>query len=117
MEPQEILNLYDQEMRENAPPGRAKIYRQPGLTFFMTPPPSPRGGWVIFTQLDPDVADEIIRSTIAFYGQQGGAFEWKVYGHDTPPDMKERLLAHGFIAEDLESVLALDLDSVPAVFW
>jgi GNAT superfamily N-acetyltransferase len=117
VDPQDILNLYDREMRMDAPPGRAMIYRRPGLTFFTVPPPSPRRGWVIFTQLDPAVADETIRSTIDFYKQQGGEFEWKVYGHDSPPDIKDRLLAQGFVSEDLESVLALDLEAVPSAFW
>src|SRR5512141_903471 len=104
-------------MRQDAPPGRASIHRQPGLTFFTVPPPSPRQGWVIYTRLDAINADATIRSTIEFYRQQGGEFEWKVYGHDTPPDIKERLLAHGFVPEDVESVLALDLDGVPPTFW
>lgn len=117
MEAHEILRLYDEEMRRDAPEGRAKIYKQPGLTFFTVPPPSPRKGWVIYSRLDPTTAEATIRSTIEFYRQQGGEFEWKVYGHDTPLDLKKRLLAHGFVSEDLESVLALDLDSAPPAFW
>ena len=117
MDPQNILDLYDQEMRKDAPPGRATIHQQPGLTFFTVPPPSPRRGWVVFTQLEPMAADKAIRTTTDFFRQYGGEFEWKVYGHDSPPDLKERLLAQGFVPEDLESVLALDLESVPPEFW
>jgi hypothetical protein len=117
VDPKDILSLYDREMRQDAPAGRATMYQQPGLTFFTIPPPSPRRGWVIFTRLDPDVADAAIQSTVDFFRQQGGTFEWKVYGHDTPADLKERLLAQGFVPEDPESVLALDLETVPQEFW
>lgn len=117
MEPQDILNLYDREMRQDAPPGRATIYKQSGLTFFTVPPPSPRRGWVIFTRLDPTTADEAIRRTVNFFRQQGGEFEWKLYGHDTPSDLNERLLAQGFVPEDPESVLALDLEAPPPEIW
>lgn len=117
MDPQSILHLYDEEMRKDAPAGRATIHRQPGLTFFTIPPPSPRSGWVIFTQLEAAAADDVIHSTTEFFKQHGGEFEWKVYGHDQPPDIKERLLAHGFVSEELESVLALDLQAVSREFW
>lgn len=117
MDPQSILDLYDQEMRRDAPIGRASIHRQPGLTFFTIPPPSPRSGWVIYTRLEAAAADEAIRSTTEFFRQHGGGFEWKVYWHDQPTDIKERLLAHGFVAGEVESVLALDLQAVPREFW
>jgi GNAT superfamily N-acetyltransferase len=104
-------------MRKEAPLGLATIYQQPGLTFFTIPPPGSRSGWVIYTRLDPALADQAIQSTIEFFKQYGGEFEWKVYDHDTPPDLKERLLAHGFVSEDLEAVLALDLETVPPGFW
>jgi len=117
MDPQTILNLYDQEMRKDAAPELGTIYQQPGLTFFTTTTAGPRAGWVIYTRLDPAMADQVIQSTIDFFKPYGGEFEWKVYWHDTPPDLKERLLAHGFVPEDVESLLALDLESVPPDFW
>lgn len=117
MDPQTILHLYDLEMRQDPHPGRATLHQRPGLTFLTVPPPSPHAGWVIYTHLDPDVADQAIQSTIDFFQQHGDEFEWKVYDHDMPPDLKERLLAHGFVSEDLEAVLALDLETVPSSFW
>ena len=72
---------------------------------------------MIFTRLDTSSIEDAIRSTIEFYRGKGGEFEWKVYGHDTPSDIRERLLAHGLVPEDVESVLGLDLDSVPSGFW
>jgi GNAT superfamily N-acetyltransferase len=117
MDSQTILHLYDLEMREDTPPGRVTIYRQPGLTFLTVPPPGPTAGFVVYTRLDPAAADQAIQSTIDFFRGYGGEFDWKVYEHDTPPDIKQRLLAHGFVPEEVEEVLALDLQTVPASFW
>jgi GNAT superfamily N-acetyltransferase len=117
MDPQTILDLYDQEMRKDPAAGQATVYQRPGLTYITVPPPSPRFGWVLYTRLDPDAADQAIDSTIDFFKQYQGEFEWKVYWHDTPSDLKERLLARGFVPEELESVVALDLETVPQTFW
>ena len=117
MQPHTILHLYDQEMRQDYPPGQVNVYRRPGLTYFTVSPTTPRSGWVVYTRLDAQTAGEAIQSTIDFFRQYGGEFEWKVYDHDTPPDLKERLLAHGFVAEEQESVVALDLQSAPPDFW
>lgn len=117
MEPQTILALYDDQMRLNAPAERGTLYRKPGLTFFTSPPPSPRKGWVIYTRLEQGNIDDAIRSMIDFYRPNGGEFEWKVYDHDTPPDLKERLLEHGFLPEELEALLVMDLETLPGVFW
>ena len=67
----------------------------PGLTYFLALPPSPRAGWVIYTRLDEANVDEAISSTVDFFSDKGGEFEWKVYDHDTPRDLKERLLCAG----------------------
>jgi GNAT superfamily N-acetyltransferase len=117
MDAQAILDLYDREMRKNATGSEANIHKRPGLTYFLAPPSSRRGGWVIYTRLKEDAADDAIRSTIDFFRDKGGEFEWKVYDHDTPPDMKERLRARGFEPEELEALLALDLESAPPGFW
>ena len=89
MEAQAILDLYDQQMRKEASANRANIHKRPGLTYFLALPPSPRAGWVIYTRLDAANADEAISSTVDFFSDKGGEFEWKVYDHDTPRDLKE----------------------------
>jgi len=117
MEAQAILELYDQTMRKDATASRANIHKKPGLTYFLALPPSPRAGWVIYTRLDESNVEEAIRSTLDFFRDKGGEFEWKVYDHDTPADLKERLLKRGFEAEELEAVLAFDMEEAPPAFW
>jgi hypothetical protein len=44
-------------------------------------------------------------------------FEWKVYDHDEPPDLKERLAAHGFTVEEAEAIMVLDLEDAQETLW
>ena len=48
--------------------------------------------------------DELIARCIALYADRGERFEWKLYGHDRPPDLAIRLAAAGFVAEERETV-------------
>ena len=50
--------------------------------------------------------------TISRLGQN---FEWKTYDHDTPGDLKDRLSAQGFQADEPEALLVLDIDTAPAI--
>src|SRR6201995_709928 len=62
--------------------------------------------------------DALIERTCAHFDARGEAFEWKWHAHDQPADLADRLLAHGFVAEDLETVLvgsAAELTRLPAL--
>ena len=48
--------------------------------------------------------DALIAGCIALYAGRGERFEWKLYGHDRPPDLGRRLEAAGLIAEERETV-------------
>jgi GNAT superfamily N-acetyltransferase len=117
MDPQEILCLYDQQMRRSPAPCRSKVHQLPGLTYTSNPPDDPIAGWVLYTHLTPEDVDQSIRSVVDFYKPHGGEFEWKVYEHDTPDDLQERLITQGFVSEEPESLLALDLQATPESFW
>ncbi|MEM9452686.1 MAG: GNAT family N-acetyltransferase [Myxococcota bacterium] len=54
--------------------------------------------------------DAVIRKEVARADAQGYAIDWKVYGHDQPNDLRERLMAAGFEPEPEEQVLVLALD-------
>ena len=49
--------------------------------------------------------DALIERTCAYYDSLSEAFEWKWHSHDEPADLADRLLAHGFKPEELETVL------------
>ena len=74
-------------------------------------------GYVLYTQLTESNADEIIREQVRYFESIGQDFEWKVYDYDRPSDLKERLQTYGFVVEEEEAIMVLDLDHAPDVFW
>jgi hypothetical protein len=69
---------------------------------------------VIFSSLPEDQADCIIDEQVAHYRQIAKKFEWKVYAHDRPANLRQRLERRGFAIGAHEAVLVLDLASSPA---
>jgi len=75
------------------------------------------GGVVLYSRLSEANVDRVIAEQIAHFDQLGQDFEWKTYDHDTPGDLKARLIAHGFEAAEPEALLVLDLEAAPAILW
>jgi len=71
-------------------------------------------GMVIYSRLTGENADRVIEEQITAFRALDQDFEWKLYGHDTPSDLKDRLLSHGFTAEYTESVMVLAVEDAPA---
>jgi len=107
-----IRALYDREQRfEVEWPGMRRevagaVVRQLGLTDCRS--------CVIHTSLENQNIKNTIRDQIEYFESIGHDFEWKVFSHDTPPDLKEQLATHGFEIEVTEAILALDLTTLPA---
>jgi GNAT superfamily N-acetyltransferase len=72
-------------------------------------------GMVLYSRLNAENADRVIAEQIAYYRQLGQDFEWKTYDHDTPGDLKDRLSAQSFQAEEPEALLVLDIDIAPQI--
>jgi GNAT superfamily N-acetyltransferase len=64
---------------------------------------------VIHSNLTETTADDAIRLEMARPLPPGRKLEWKVYGHDRPSDLGERLRKAGFAPEDSETLVLLDL--------
>ncbi len=70
--------------------------------------------WMVsWSSLDEARADELISHEIEQYRAANVAFEWKLYGHDRPPDLLSRLQRQGLIAGAPEAVLVYDLAAGP----
>jgi len=74
------------------------------------------GDWhsIVWSSLDAATTDEAIAAQLAHYRALGTEVEWKVYAHDPPHDLGERLARHGFEIGPCEAVLVLDLVEQPA---
>jgi GNAT superfamily N-acetyltransferase len=113
-----VLALYDRDMREGAQPDSpesriervGKVVRQV----------SSEQGWngVVWSDLDAGGADAAIAEQIAYFSGLGREFEWKLYGHDLPVDLGQRLRTAGLTAQPEETLMIgevadLTLDAEP----
>jgi hypothetical protein len=64
---------------------------------------------IMYAKLSSTNADGIIAEQTKYYRQKRIGFEWKVYGHDEPADLLQRLERHGFRVGALEAVMIYDL--------
>jgi hypothetical protein len=106
-----LLALYDRALRKEIHYGHTRREVVDGVIRHVAEPP--RLSFVLYSDLDEQTADAAIESQIAFFRQLGQPFEWKVYEHDRPPDLRERLVRQGLIADDPDTIMVLDLREAP----
>jgi GNAT superfamily N-acetyltransferase len=71
--------------------------------------------WVLYRDLDGlegPALDELIERQIRHFAKRGQRFEWKLHGHDKPEDLPERLAAHGFVPEEVETVVIARVEDI-----
>jgi GNAT superfamily N-acetyltransferase len=107
---QEILALYDSELRVEFQDPDLRKESLPLVVRLIRA--SPGMGFIRFSRLNEVNADAAIREQMAYFAEKNLPFEWDVFADDKPPDLEERLLAHGFKpdleADDPGAVLVLD---------
>ncbi|MET9364219.1 GNAT family N-acetyltransferase [Streptomyces sp. NPDC006632] len=101
----EVLALFDRQMRENAVPDGpgARIERVGGVVRQVGPAPVWNG--VLWSDLTEADADARIAAQVRHFASLGVECEWKLYAHDRPADLGRRLVAAGFEAEPDETVM------------
>ncbi|MBR8639895.1 GNAT family N-acetyltransferase [Streptomyces tuirus] len=113
-----LLALLDRELRQGARPDApgARVER----TGTVVRQVATAQGWngVVWSALDEATADAAIAEQIAHCSALGLDFEWKLYEHDRPADLGQRLRAAGFVPEPGETLMVgeiadLDLDAEP----
>jgi hypothetical protein len=113
MQVDEILALFDKEQRQEVEFFGFRREATPEVVRHICATPGIGESMLIYSRLTPDNAAEVIQAEIAYFESLSHNFEWTVFGHDTPSDLRERLLAFGFEADDPEAVLVLDLNEAP----
>ncbi|MFF3488368.1 GNAT family N-acetyltransferase [Streptomyces sp. NPDC002701] len=118
MDHEAVLALFDREMREGAQPyGPDSVVERVGGVVRHV---GPGQGWngVLWSDLGESDADAAIAEQTRYFAELGREFEWKLYGHDRPDDLGERLRSAGFVPEPAETLMIaeageLDLDAGP----
>jgi GNAT superfamily N-acetyltransferase len=110
---EELRTLYDQDQRI--------AFQEPGIHREVTPftvrqinERTPQS-FVLYSKLTPENANQVINDEIAYFESIGHSFEWKLYSHDTPPDLMERLRRRGFEIGDPETILVLDMRGLSGI--
>mgnify|MGYP000880632819 CR=1 FL=1 len=107
----EILALYDAQMRiglrlpEAVFENTGRIVRDHSRI--------ENAGFINYADLDEICAEEEITAQIAFFRSLNMPFTWKVYDHDQPADMRQRLAAHGFEVGSPSMLMAYQLPEAP----
>ena len=74
--------------------------------------PFPIFNWVLRNRFSESEADEQISATIHHFRARGLPFYWGIFPDDRPRNLRERLLAAGFEAEEAPA-MAIELDRPP----
>ncbi|MFI9720271.1 GNAT family N-acetyltransferase [Streptomyces sp. NPDC052396] len=112
MDPANVLRALDVQLREHArPDGPGGQVERVGEVVRQTAPPH---GWngVLWSRLTEDTADAAIAAQVRHFASLGREFEWKLYSHDTPADLGDRLRAAGFVPEPAETLMVAEAGTV-----
>jgi len=100
-----VLAAFDDQMRRRpvAGPG-VRVESEERLTRTL----GTDGSWstVVWSDLPEADADEAIAAEMA---RATGSLEWKLYSHDRPADLPDRLTAAGFRPEPVETLLVAEI--------
>ncbi|MGI5358476.1 GNAT family N-acetyltransferase [Streptomyces sp. CA-252508] len=112
MEHRTLLALFDRQTRRDArPDGPEYEVERVGDVVRQT---GPAHGWngVLWSDLDEARAGEAIARQVRHFTSLGRSFEWKLYAHDGPADLGERLRRAGFVPEPEEALMVAPVDGL-----
>jgi GNAT superfamily N-acetyltransferase len=108
-----VLELFDRQMRREVSPldPAVRVVRDAQTVLVVD------DDWsaLLWSALDETTADAVVARVVEQLSELQGHVEWKLYGHDRPPDLPERLLAAGLVPEDAEAVLVAELSDLPDI--
>ncbi|MFJ6612399.1 GNAT family N-acetyltransferase [Streptomyces sp. NPDC091289] len=113
----DVRDLYDRTMREHArPDGPGVRVERAGPVVRQVGGPDDWNG-VVWSDpgLDAPGADAAIEAQIEHCAAHGlEEFEWKLYSHDRPADLGDRLRAAGFVPDPPETLLVAPVEALTA---
>lgn len=107
----QLRDVYDTYQRQHdVDPSAERDARPETVRYYM---PSMNFGFVLYSQLTTENADNVIADCIADFQQKGCDFEWKYFDYDTPADLPDRLTAQGLQSDEAEAVMVLAIEDAP----
>jgi GNAT superfamily N-acetyltransferase len=113
MDCEEVLALFDRQMRRDARPDglEARIERNGEIVRQVGADHDWNG--VLWSDLEQATADAAIAAQIRYFTALGREFEWKTYAHDRPVDLGKRLRSAGFAPEPREALMVAPVRDLP----
>jgi hypothetical protein len=111
LDTQAVLALYDLDQRREIKFPDMDRQAFPHLVRYVRP--APGMSFVLYSDLDEATADTAIDEQVAYFSANRQPFEWKVYAHDRPADLTHRLVRRGFVLEDPDAIMVLDVAAAP----
>ncbi|MCB9453146.1 MAG: N-acetyltransferase [Anaerolineaceae bacterium] len=113
MDQAEILALYDQQQRRDVVYPHTRCETTPYTVRTIDVVSAGEITGVFYSQMAEANADTVIEGEIRFFRDLGHNFEWKVFTHDQPTDLKDRLARYGFEVGEAEAIMVLDTQHAP----
>lgn len=109
-----VLAAFDRQMRRDAPPdGPGAAVEHVGGVVRQTGADGASWNGVVWSDLDEDTADAAIAAQVHHFSALNREFEWKLYAHDRPADLGDRLRAAGFTPEPPETLMVAEVGDLP----
>jgi GNAT superfamily N-acetyltransferase len=101
----EILELFEQQMRRDpiAPPG-TRVEKTDALVRIVG-----KENCILYSDLDDNTARQVVAEQADLFRRQGAEVEWKYFGYDEPRNLESILEQEGFVADEPETVVVLEL--------
>jgi GNAT superfamily N-acetyltransferase len=109
-----LIALFDQDQRIDVEYPGTRREVTPNVVRHIDTSKNPEG-MIIYSTLNEANAEDIISEQVKYFESIGQDFEWKVYDYDKPSDLKERLAEYGFVVEQAEALMVLDLNKAPEI--
>ena len=105
MDPRQVLAQFDSEMRLHPElHGSDRVEETGGVVRVIGD-----DSWIAYSRLDSTNASTAIREQTDFFRSLRKRVEWKVFGHDSPPNLPDLLRDAGYVADPAETFMAFDL--------
>ncbi len=101
----QVLALYDAEMRQDPIVETGTRVERVGPIVRVVG----KENYVLFSRLRGANARDVVVAQAEFFRRAGTEVEWKLYGHDTPANLSALLEAEGFVPDQPETLVVLDL--------
>lgn len=102
----ELLALFEREMRRDPVPDRGSRVEKLGPIVRILG----KSNTVVFSDLDDGTARGAVTEQAEYFRRGRAELEWKVYGYDRPESLESILAAEGFVPDEKETLVLLDLE-------